>query len=167
MCWPKAAPPMLGIQLGLSIHGGLCTWARHILAHSTLLVNLLNHPACDPSTRPSKRQPPARNDRSRDQETTMNCPKPESDVEIGRVRDGYPSVARWIAQDPDDDPLLFRRFGRHSARILLHLQCRLVALEKEIDELDEQARTSEDLDTRRSLQRWEKRWRAPGDATVV
>lgn len=86
----------------------------------------------------------------------MNCSKPGSDVEIGRVRDGYPSVARWIAQDPDDDPLLFRKFGRHSARILLHLQCRLVALEKELDELDEQVRTSEDLDTRRSLQRWEK-----------
>jgi len=86
----------------------------------------------------------------------MQHSKPEPDIEIGRLRDGYPSLARWIAQDLDDDPLVFRRFGRHGARVLLHLQCRLTALEKEIDDLDEQTRTAEDLDTRRSLQRWEK-----------
>lgn len=86
----------------------------------------------------------------------MSCSTQEPDVELGRRRDGFPTLARWIARDPDDDPLLFRRFGRHSARILLHLQCRLTALEKEIDNLDEQARTAKNLDTRRSLQRWEK-----------
>lgn len=78
-----------------------------------------------------------------------------SDVEIGHVRDGYPALAKWIARDPDDDPLLFRRFGRNSARTLLYLQCHLIALENEIDDLDEQLRTAKDLDTRRSLQRWE------------
>jgi hypothetical protein len=77
------------------------------------------------------------------------------DIELGRVRDGYPALAKWIAQDPDDDPLVFRKFGRVGARSLLHLQCRLVALEHELDELDEEARCAENVDTRRSLQRWE------------
>jgi hypothetical protein len=85
----------------------------------------------------------------------MSVSTHEPDVEIGRLRDGYPMLASWIARDPDDDPLLFRKFGRHSARILLHSQCRLIALEKEIDALDGQARTAKDLDTRRALQRWE------------
>lgn len=76
-------------------------------------------------------------------------------IEFGRLRDGFPTLAKWITRDPDEDPLIFKKFGRHSARILLRLQCQLVSLEKEIDDLDEQARTSEDLDTRRSLQPWE------------
>lgn len=50
---------------------------------------------------------------------------------------------------------MFRKFGRHSARILWHSQCQLIALEKEIDHLDEQLRTTKDLDTRRALQRRE------------
>ena len=85
----------------------------------------------------------------------MRTSTSEPDIEIGRLRDGYPTLARWIARDADDDPLLFRKFGRHSARILLHFQCRLTALEKEIDELDEQARTAPNLDRRCALQRWE------------
>ena len=88
--------------------------------------------------------------------TTMSCSPQGTDIELGRLRDGYPMLAKWIARDPDDDPLIFRKFGRHSARVLLYLQCRLVALEREIDDLDEQARTAKDLETRRSLQRWEK-----------
>jgi hypothetical protein len=80
---------------------------------------------------------------------------PAPDIELGRVRDGYPALAKWIAQDPDDDPLVFRKFGRLSARSLLHLQCRLVALETELDVLDEEARSAKDVGTRQSLQRWE------------
>ncbi|KAF2689348.1 hypothetical protein K458DRAFT_439699 [Lentithecium fluviatile CBS 122367] len=83
--------------------------------------------------------------------TTTQAP----DIELGTLRDGYPALAKWIAQDPDDDPLVFRRFGRQSARSLLHLQCRLVALVAELDALDEEARSAKDVETRRSLQRWE------------
>jgi hypothetical protein len=38
---------------------------------------------------------------------------------------------------------------------LLHVQCRLVALEMELDDLEETIRSSQDMDSRRSLQRWE------------
>ncbi|CAN9326989.1 unnamed protein product [Alternaria alternata] len=82
-----------------------------------------------------------------------------ADLELGRVRDGYPALARWIAQDPDDDPLLFRKFGRVAARNILHLQCQMTRIEGEIDDLDEQVRTATSLDTRRSLQRWEVLWK--------
>lgn len=82
-----------------------------------------------------------------------------ADLELDRVRDGYPALARWIAQDPDDDPLLFRKFGRVAARNILHLQCQMTRIEGEIDDLDEQIRTATSLDTRRSLQRWEVLWK--------
>ncbi|CAN9328510.1 unnamed protein product [Alternaria alternata] len=68
-----------------------------------------------------------------------------ADLELGRVRDGYPALARWIAQDPDDDPLLFRKFGRVAARNILHLQCQMTRIEGEIDDLDEQLKESQEL----------------------
>jgi hypothetical protein len=81
-----------------------------------------------------------------------------TDLELGRVRDGYPALAKWIARDPDDDPLLFRKFGRIAARNILHLQCQITRIEGDIDDLDEQIGTAISLDTRRSLQRWEVLW---------
>jgi hypothetical protein len=79
----------------------------------------------------------------------------EVDVELGQLRDGYPALAKWIAQDPDNETLIFRRFDRLAARNILHLQAQLIALEHEIDELDEAARTSADFDARQSSRRWE------------
>jgi len=87
--------------------------------------------------------------------SNMATPIMPPDTELGRVRDGYPALAKWIAQDPDDDPLVFRKFGRLSARSLLHLQCRLIALETELDVLDEEARSAKEFGARQSLQRWE------------
>lgn len=78
-----------------------------------------------------------------------------SDVELARLRDGYPSLSRWISQDPDDDPLVFRKFGQLAARNILHLQCRVTQLEYEINTLDEQIRVSADIDTVRSLRSWD------------
>ena len=77
------------------------------------------------------------------------------DIELGRLRDGYPALARWIAQDPDDDPLVFRKFARLSARGLLHLQARLVEVEAELDALDEEARSAKSMDVQEALQCWE------------
>jgi hypothetical protein len=78
-----------------------------------------------------------------------------SDVELGRVRDGYPSLAFWIARDPDDETFVFRKFDRLAARNILHLQSKLIALEHEIDQLDGQARDSKDFEERQSSRRWE------------
>lgn len=76
-------------------------------------------------------------------------------VELGHVRDGYPALASWIARDPDNETFVFRKFDRLAARNILHLQSKLIALEREIDQLDEQARASDDFEERQSLRRWE------------
>ena len=78
-----------------------------------------------------------------------------TDVELGRVRDGYPALAAWIARDPDGEAFVFRRFDRLAARNILHLQSRLIALENEIDQLDDEARRTGDSETKQSLRRWE------------
>lgn len=83
--------------------------------------------------------------------TTTNS----ANVELGLVRDGYPALAAWIGGDPDGETLVLRRFRRLGARNLLHLQSQLIQLEKEIDDLDLQARTSADLNSRQASRRWE------------
>jgi hypothetical protein len=85
----------------------------------------------------------------------MTAPSKDSDVELGTVRDGYPALASWISRDLDNEAFVFRKFGRLGARNILHLQGQLIALEHEIDQLDEEARKSDDLDARQSLRRWE------------
>jgi len=77
------------------------------------------------------------------------------DPELGRLRDGYPALSRWICKDLDEDPLVFRKFGRLAARNILHLQCRLTQLEDDIDTLDQAIRTSTDIDTVLSLRSWD------------
>lgn len=77
------------------------------------------------------------------------------DIELGRLRDGYPALGAWVARDPDDESFVFRKFDRLGARNILHLQGRLIALENEIDRLDEDARQSDDFEARQSSRRWE------------
>lgn len=77
------------------------------------------------------------------------------DIELGHLRDGYPALSSWIARDPDGETLVFRKFNRMSARNLLHLQCQLTGLEREIDQLDDQARRSADREEQQSSRRWE------------
>jgi len=76
-------------------------------------------------------------------------------IDLADVRNGYPSLAKWIARDPDDEPLVFRKFGVLAARNISSLQCQMVTLGDEIEGLESEIRQSADLDTRRSLQRWE------------
>jgi hypothetical protein len=77
------------------------------------------------------------------------------DIEVGRLRDGYPTLSAWIARDPDNETFVFRKFDRMSARNLLHMQSQMVALEHEIDALDEAARRSPDAMARQSSRRFE------------
>ena len=51
---------------------------------------------------------------------------------------GYPSLAGFIASDPDKTTSIYRRFDRLAARNLLYLQSELVELEAQQDELDAQ-----------------------------
>jgi hypothetical protein len=77
------------------------------------------------------------------------------DVELGRIRDGYPALATYISRDPDHDTYIFRTFGRLSTRNILHLQCQLTELEHELQQLDEAARQSADDDAKQALRRFE------------
>ncbi|KAJ8106301.1 hypothetical protein OPT61_g9625 [Boeremia exigua] len=49
---------------------------------------------------------------------------------------GYPSLAAFIASDPDGTTAIFKRFNRLAARHLLHLQSQLAELQAEQDALD-------------------------------
>jgi hypothetical protein len=49
-----------------------------------------------------------------------------------KQRDGYPALADFIAQDPDHETFVFRRFKGLSARNILNLQGELIALEDNI-----------------------------------
>jgi uncharacterized protein DUF6594 len=85
----------------------------------------------------------------------MAWPQALDAIEIGHVRDGYPALAAWIARDPDNEAFVFRKFNRLGARNLLHKQSQLIALEHEIDKLDDEARRQTDFEARQSSRRWE------------
>ena len=63
-----------------------------------------------------------------------------NDLEHGKIQSryitGYPSLAAFIARDPDKSTAIYRRFDRLSARNLLCLQSELVELEARQDQLD-------------------------------
>lgn len=63
----------------------------------------------------------------------MNATRAPRDVEAGRCSarslDGFPSLAEFIASDPDHTSLVFRRFDKLAARNLLYLQSELAELE--------------------------------------
>lgn len=50
--------------------------------------------------------------------------------------DGFPSLASFIASDPDHTSLVFKRFDRLAARNLLYLQSELAELQTRQDEFD-------------------------------
>lgn len=61
-----------------------------------------------------------------------------------KQQDGYPSLADFIAQDPDHETFVFRRFKSLSARNILNLQGELIALEDDIAALEREAADSVD-----------------------
>jgi hypothetical protein len=67
---------------------------------------------------------------------------------------GYATVASSIAQDPDNETYVFRRFDRLTARNLLNLQGEMLALQDELDALDEKAASSPDPDLHSSMRSW-------------
>ncbi len=68
---------------------------------------------------------------------------------------GYPSLAAFIASDPDHSTAIYRRFDRLSARNLLYLQAELSILEKKQDELDKEDLKSDDIDAKDKARNWE------------
>jgi hypothetical protein len=76
--------------------------------------------------------------------STVDKIPPTEDIELAKLRDGYPALAAWMACDIDDETLVFRRFSNLAARNILHLQAQLIALEQEILDADAVARGSKE-----------------------
>jgi vacuolar-type H+-ATPase subunit I/STV1 len=66
---------------------------------------------------------------------------------------GYPSLASFIASDPDQTSAIYKRFDRLASRHLLHLQSQLAELEAEQDRLDREQH-HEDLNTKQYSRNW-------------
>ena len=82
-----------------------------------------------------------------------------------KQHDGYPALADFIAQDPDHETLVFRKFKRLAVRNILHLQAELLQLEAETDVLEQEAAASTDLEVhlaRKSLAVMNENARKPG-----
>jgi len=74
-----------------------------------------------------------------------------------RSRSGYPSLAAWIARDPDNETYVFRKFDRLSARNLLNLQNEMIDLESKIDAMDKEMLSVGENDPilKRTMLSWE------------
>jgi hypothetical protein len=85
-------------------------------------------------------------------------PSHRRDIEAGPTHreylDGYPSLAAFIASDPE--LAVYRRFDRLTTRNLLYLQSELLYLESKLDGFDEDDR-KRDIgdDLRASARVWE------------
>jgi hypothetical protein len=70
--------------------------------------------------------------------------------------EGFAAVAEWIARDHDNGTFILRKFDRLAARNLLHLQGRVMLLEKELDALDREAAKSNDMAIKETARSWEQ-----------
>lgn len=68
--------------------------------------------------------------------------------------DGNPALADFIAQDPDHETYVFRKFKRLAVRSVLYLQGELTALEEEIARLEIEAAKSPDPEVYLSMRSW-------------
>jgi hypothetical protein len=64
-------------------------------------------------------------------------------------------LADFIAQDPDHETYVFRRFRRLGVRNVLYLQGELIKIERELEALEKQAAASQgDIETYMSMRSW-------------
>jgi hypothetical protein len=77
------------------------------------------------------------------------------ETELDTYDDGYPALARWMAQDPDNETLIFRKFDSLSTRNLLYLQAELFDIERRMFELERQIPASRNVTLMESVRRWE------------
>ena len=82
-----------------------------------------------------------------------------SDVEkvpIDDRKNGYASLASFIALDPDNETFIYRKFDELSARNLLYLQSELLYLERKLKRLDDEVRRTDDPDVQDAARTWEE-----------
>lgn len=68
-----------------------------------------------------------------------------------KQQDGYPALADFVAQDPDQETFVFRRFESLSARNILNLQGELIKLGDNIAALEREAADSVDPELHLSI----------------
>jgi hypothetical protein len=68
--------------------------------------------------------------------------------------DGYPALADFLAQDPDHETYVFRKFKKLAVRNVLYLQGELTALEEEVEILEQEAAKNTDPETHLSMRSW-------------
>jgi hypothetical protein len=68
--------------------------------------------------------------------------------------DGTPALADFLAQDPDHETYVFRKFKRLAVRNVLYLQGELTALEEEVETLEREAAKSDDPEVHLSMRSW-------------
>ena len=77
------------------------------------------------------------------------------DVEKGLYDDGYPALGRFMAQDPDNETLIFRRFDSLAALNLLYLQAELFGVQRRIRDFEADVVAGGDVNLFMSMKRWE------------
>lgn len=68
--------------------------------------------------------------------------------------DGHPALADFLAQDPDRETYVFRKFKKLAVRNVLYLQGELTALEDEVETLEREAAKSDDPEVHLSMRSW-------------
>lgn len=90
--------------------------------------------------------------------TKVNSDEPTpSDLECGFAhvpQSGFPALGEWMAEDPDSETFIFRKFERLSARNLLFLQSRVYELEERSEKLDREL-SQADVGLRLSMRKYE------------
>lgn len=80
-----------------------------------------------------------------------------SDPESGESNrfGGYTAAAAFLASDPDNETLIFRKFDGLGALNLLYMQSEILELEKRIQELHLTTLKSDDMGVIEAASRWE------------
>lgn len=69
--------------------------------------------------------------------TSNEAAPPDLELGVSQVPQiGFPGLGEWMAEDPDSETFIFRKFERLSARNLLFLQSRVYELEGQSEKLD-------------------------------
>lgn len=82
--------------------------------------------------------------------------KLDEEGEQGQTRHGgYTAAASWLASDPDNETLVFRKFDKLAALNLLYMQSEVLELEKKVRDMHKATIDSYDMDLRDAASTWE------------
>lgn len=81
----------------------------------------------------------------------------DEDIELKRLKrhGGYSAAASWLASDPDDEALVFRKFNRLAALNLLYMQSEVLELEKTVDAMHLSTVDGHDMGLKDAARTWE------------